>query len=139
MGDGTGQNHQVGSMARSKYRQGEERLVAVIGDEDTVTGFLLAGVGDIDPRKNRGANFFIVGKATPLGEIENALRTMMGRPDIGIIVICQPVANDVRHVIAEHTAALPCILEVPGKGPDFDPSKDVVLQKLNRALGVAVK
>ena len=33
-------------------------LVAVIGDEDTVTGFLLAGVGE---RNSKGeANFFIV-------------------------------------------------------------------------------
>jgi len=28
-------------------------LIAVIGDEDTVTGFLLAGIGHVDARKNR--------------------------------------------------------------------------------------
>ena len=32
--------------------------IAIIGDEDTVTGFLLAGVGNIDMQKNQ--NFFIV-------------------------------------------------------------------------------
>jgi len=32
-------------------------LIAVIGDEDTVTGFLLAGVGQKDPRRE---NYFIV-------------------------------------------------------------------------------
>lgn len=29
-----------------RYRSGESRIVGIIGDEDTVTGFLLAGVGD---------------------------------------------------------------------------------------------
>lgn len=33
------------------------KLVAVIGDEDTVTGFLLAGTGH---RTNEGANFLVV-------------------------------------------------------------------------------
>lgn len=32
--------------------------IAVIGDEDTVTGFLLGGIGNIDASKN--SNFFIV-------------------------------------------------------------------------------
>lgn len=33
------------------------KLIAVIGDEDTVTGFLLAGVGH---RSTDGANFLVV-------------------------------------------------------------------------------
>jgi V-type H+-transporting ATPase subunit F len=33
-------------------------LIGVIGDEDTVTGFLLAGVGNVDAR--RKSNFLIV-------------------------------------------------------------------------------
>jgi V-type H+-transporting ATPase subunit F len=33
------------------------KLVGVIGDEDTVTGFLLAGVGH---RTTEGANFLVV-------------------------------------------------------------------------------
>ena len=35
----------------------QEKLICVIGDEDTVTGFLLAGVGQRDAR---GANFLVV-------------------------------------------------------------------------------
>ena len=31
--------------------EGKGALMAVIGDEDTVTGFLLAGVGNIDLRR----------------------------------------------------------------------------------------
>ncbi len=33
------------------------KLICVIGDEDTVTGFLLAGVGQ---RDRNGANFLVV-------------------------------------------------------------------------------
>ena len=42
-------------------------LIGVIGDEDTVTGFLLAGVGNVDVR--RKSNFLIVDNSeypTPL-------------------------------------------------------------------------
>lgn len=42
------------------------KLVGVIGDEDTVTGFLLAGVGH---RTMEGANFLVV-KIGKLGEGE---------------------------------------------------------------------
>lgn len=33
-------------------------LIAIIGDEDTATGFLLAGVGDNQP--THGPNYFVV-------------------------------------------------------------------------------
>jgi V-type H+-transporting ATPase subunit F len=39
-------------------------LVGVIGDEATVTGFLLTGIGERN--KNGEANFLIVTKDTPL-------------------------------------------------------------------------
>jgi V-type H+-transporting ATPase subunit F len=37
--------------------EGETKIICVIGDEDTVTGFLLAGVGQ---RDSNGANFLVV-------------------------------------------------------------------------------
>lgn len=33
-------------------------LIAIIGDEDTATGFLLAGVGD--KQSSEGSNYFVV-------------------------------------------------------------------------------
>ena len=42
---------------------GEGKLVAIIGDEDTVTGFLLAGTGEVDVKKN--ANFLVVSPSEP--------------------------------------------------------------------------
>ena len=121
---------------KTKYKSGEERLVAVIGDEDTVTGFLLAGTGDNSGKKGHGPNYIVVHKTTPTPEIEAAFRQLISRPDIGIILICQSIANEIRHVIAEHEEALPCVMEIPSKDLPFDPEKDVVLQKLNRSLGL---
>ena len=121
---------------RPRYKNGEERIIAVIGDEDTITGFLLAGVGDNDPRKSRGPNFFIAQKTTPLSDIEAAFNRFIARPDIGIILICQHIANDIRHLIAAVEDPLPCVLEIPSKELPYDNDKDVVLQKVNRALGI---
>lgn len=43
--------------AAKRSLEQHDALIAVIGDEDTVTGMLLAGVGNIDAR--RASNFFI--------------------------------------------------------------------------------
>ena len=60
-------------------------LVGVIGDEATVTGFLLTGIGERN--KNGDANFFIVAKDTPLNEIDTAFMKMLKNPEMGIIMI----------------------------------------------------
>ena len=72
------------------------QLVAVIGDEDTVTGFLLAGVGE---RSARGTNWLIVDKKTRLQDIEAAFKTLTSRSDVAIVLINQFVANSIRHLI----------------------------------------
>ena len=60
-------------------------LVGVIGDEATVTGFLLTGIGE---RNKKGdANFFIVTKDTTASQIETVFLKMLHRDDIGIIMI----------------------------------------------------
>ena len=53
--------------------KGEGSLIGVIGDEDTVTGFLLAGVGNVDVRRN--TNFLVVDGKTTKKAIEDAPRT----------------------------------------------------------------
>ena len=60
-------------------------LVGVIGDEATITGFLLTGIGE---RNKKGeANFLIVTKDTTHSQIETAFTKMLQREDIGIIMI----------------------------------------------------
>ncbi|VDB85826.1 unnamed protein product [Peniophora sp. CBMAI 1063] len=46
----------------------DRNLLAVIGDEDTVTGMLLAGIGQVG--EHRKKNFFIVDSKTQVPTIE---------------------------------------------------------------------
>lgn len=81
------------------------KLVAVIGDEDTVTGFILAGIGH---RTAEGCNFLVVNSSTllcdlfcarsslflpfsdtPISVIESTFRTLTTRDDIAILLITQ--------------------------------------------------
>jgi V-type H+-transporting ATPase subunit F len=102
-------------------------LVGVIGDEATVTGFLLTGIGERN--KNGDANFFIVTKDTPLSEIDTAFMKMLKNPEMGIIMISQNVAEMIRNRIVEHLEVIPTIMEIPSKDVPYDPTKDSVLVK----------
>ena len=59
-------------------------LIAVIGDQPTVTGLLLTGMGQ---RKGGKQNFLIVERGTTDDDIDQALRGFLARPDIGIVLI----------------------------------------------------
>jgi len=102
-------------------------LVGVIGDEATVTGFLLTGIGERN--KNGDANFFIVAKDTPLSEIDTAFMKMLKNPEMGIIMVSQNVAEMIRNRIVEHLEVIPTIMEIPSKDVPYDPTKDSVLVK----------
>ena len=100
-------------------------LMAVIGDESTVTGLLLTGMGE---RNTKGeTNFFIVEKDTTDQEIEETMRKYLDRSDIGIILISQNVAERVRNIIVEHEKVIPTILEIPSKGTPYEPEKDTIV------------
>ena len=57
-------------MATAHSRSG--KLIAVIGDEDTCTGFLLGGIGELN--KQRQPNFMVVEKDTSTQDIEEQLK-----------------------------------------------------------------
>lgn len=60
-------------------------LVGIIGDEETVTGFLLTGIGE---RNVKGeTNFFIVDSHTTQSDIEDAFNRLINRPDIAVLLI----------------------------------------------------
>ena len=111
------------------------KLVAIIGDEDTVTGFLLAGVGQRDAA---GPNFLTVTTKTKLSEIEEAFKRIAARQDIAIILINQHVADMIRHLVTEHveSTTIPTILEIPSKEHPYDPSKDPVMRSVSHMLGL---
>ncbi|EDV28336.1 V-type proton ATPase subunit F [Trichoplax sp. H2] len=103
------------------------RLLAVVGDEDTCTGFLLGGVGEVNAKRQK--NFFVVRKDSTLGEIEEAFKHFLGRNDIAIIMINQHIADEIRHLIDKHRESIPAVLEIPSKNQPYDPSKDSILKR----------
>ncbi|NXR57636.1 VATF ATPase, partial [Rhadina sibilatrix] len=132
---------------------GRGKLIAVMGDEDTVTGFLLGGIGELD--KHRRPNFLVVEKETSLAEIEETFRNVshltgapmvgplcpltvpffpvrrgfLAREDVGMILISQALAEQIRPAVAAHARALPAVLEIPSKDHPYDPARDSVLRR----------
>eukprot|EP00469_Lotharella_globosa_P011808 CAMPEP_0167772294 /NCGR_PEP_ID=MMETSP0111_2-20121227/767_1 /TAXON_ID=91324 /ORGANISM="Lotharella globosa, Strain CCCM811" /LENGTH=134 /DNA_ID=CAMNT_0007661769 /DNA_START=22 /DNA_END=426 /DNA_ORIENTATION=- len=111
----------------------KEGLIAVIGDEDTVTGFLLAGVGQRDQRGN--SNFLVVDQNTKRAKISNAFKEFTTRNDVSIVLVTQDIATDIRKEIDEHDAVIPTVLEIPSKAVKYDKSKDVIVRRVYRLLG----
>jgi V-type H+-transporting ATPase subunit F len=103
-------------------------LIAVIADEDTVTGFLLAGVGNVDLR--RKTNYLVVDAKTTVKAIEDAFKEFTTREDIAIILISQYVANMIRFMIDSYQNPIPSILEIPSKDHPYDPSQDSILSRV---------
>lgn len=112
-------------------------LLAAIADEDSVTGLLLAGVGQVSTETGKESNFLTVvpGKTT-VEQIEEAFDTFTsGRDDIAILLINQHLADLVRFKVDNYTKAFPAILEIPSKDHPYDPEKDSILKKVRRLFG----
>ncbi|KAJ2956605.1 hypothetical protein NQZ79_g7561 [Umbelopsis isabellina] len=113
--------------------QKDRNLIAVIGDEDSVTGLLLAGVGHTNQQQKK--NFLVVDAKTPLAAIEETFEEFTKRKDIAIILINQHIAEDIRELIDGHSQAFPTVLEIPSKDHPYDPEKDSVLKRVRRLFG----
>ena len=59
--------------------------------------------------------------------IEEKLRSLLERDDVGIVLISQNIAERVRNIIIEHDAVIPTILEIPSKETPYEPEKDTVV------------
>ncbi|XP_011851288.1 PREDICTED: V-type proton ATPase subunit F isoform X2 [Mandrillus leucophaeus] len=116
-----------GELCPAAGMAGRGKLIAVIGDEDTVTGFLLGGIGELN--KNRHPNFLVVEKDTTINEIEDTFRQFLNRDDIGIILINQYIAEMVRHALDAHQQSIPAVLEIPSKEHPYDAAKDSILRR----------
>lgn len=95
----------------------------VIGDEDTVLGFRLAGVeGDV--------------VRTP-DEAKGSLERAFQRPDVGIIIMTERTAESVRQVVDQYIykSELPLIIEIPDlRGPME--GRKTVKELIRQAVGV---
>lgn len=112
-------------------------LLAVIAEEDSVTGLLLAGVGQVLNEPGKESNFLTVvpGKTTEQDVEEAFDRFTTERDDIGILLINQNVADMIRHRVDSYTKAFPAILEIPSKDHPYDPEKDLILKKVRHLFG----
>lgn len=111
-----------------------DRLIAVIGDEDTVTGFLLTGIGD---RSTPEPTFFVVRRDTTDDAIAEAFeRFTSRREDLGMILITQNAANRIRGSIEAYEGRVPAVIEIPSKDQVYDPRQDTLMQRVQRLLGI---
>ncbi|KAL2132129.1 hypothetical protein VTI74DRAFT_4164 [Chaetomium olivicolor] len=114
----------------------DRQFLAVIGDEDSVTGLLLAGIGHVTAPPDNQKNFLVVDAKTDNAAIEAAFeRFTTERKDIGIVLINQHIADRIRHRIDTYTQAFPTVLEIPSKDHPYDPEKDSVLRRVRRLFG----
>eukprot|EP00834_Sanchytrium_tribonematis_P003098 NODE_110_length_18645_cov_0.794403.p17 type:complete len:121 gc:universal NODE_110_length_18645_cov_0.794403:14924-14562(-) len=111
----------------------QRTIISVIGDEDTITGLLLAGVGHVDSKQR--SNFLTVDNKTTQSQIEQAFAEYTTRKDIAILLINQHIANKIRHLLDDYHQAYPSVLEMPSKDHPYDPSKDSVLKRVNALFG----
>ncbi|CAL1696399.1 unnamed protein product [Somion occarium] len=117
-------------MATTSFK--DRNLLAVIGDEDSVTGMLLAGIGHVEHQKK---NFLIVDSKTQVSTIEAAFQEFTERKDIAILLINQHVAEKIRPTVDKYQQAFPALLEIPSKDHPYDPSKDSVLKRVQKLFG----
>eukprot|EP01114_Cavostelium_apophysatum_P022657 TRINITY_DN826_c0_g1_i1.p1 TRINITY_DN826_c0_g1~~TRINITY_DN826_c0_g1_i1.p1 ORF type:complete len:128 (-),score=16.18 TRINITY_DN826_c0_g1_i1:267-650(-) len=108
-------------------------MIGLIGDEDTVTGFLMSGVGNVDTKKQK--NFYVVTSRSTQNEIEQAFRTLTTREDIAVLLITQKVADDIRYLLAEYDKLIPAVLEIPSKDHPYNPEKDSVMARVLKMSG----
>ena len=102
--------------------------------QDTITGFLLAGVGDVDLR--RRPNFLECTESTTDAQLEAAFRDFtVGRPDVAVVLVAQHLAERIRPLVDAWDRPVPAVLEIPCKGHPYDPARDSVLSRVRRLFG----
>jgi len=101
--------------------------IIAIGDKDMVLGFKLAGISSALEVNNPE-------------EAKAALKDAFQRRDVGIILISERLAEELRPFISKlvEGADLPIIVEVPGK-EGTRTGGDVIKELVKRAVGIEIK
>ena len=77
----------------------------------------------------------VVKQDTKLQQVEEAFQNFTTREDVGIVLINQHIANDIRHVLKDYHATIPTVLEIPSKEHPYDAEQDYIMQRVNMFLG----
>merc|ERR1719219_2444935 len=67
--------------------------------------------------------------------MEIAFKELTKRSDIGMLIINQHVANEIRHLLSVYEKLLPVIVEIPSKHQEYDVRTDEIMQTVARMLG----
>ncbi len=99
--------------------------IFLIGDETTVLGYSLAGV--------RGV---VVDNAE---EAADALKTATQDPDMGIVLITQRIASEIRPLVdkTKLKMATPIVLEIPDRNGPIE-EREAALDIVQRLIGIKV-
>merc|ERR1712217_823631 len=89
--DRPGRPTRAAEMVKKKFMSQADMKIGAIGDEDTITGMILAGVGHVDGQGKK--NFLIVDAKTNQREVEDTFLEMLRRKDIAMILITQGCAD----------------------------------------------
>lgn len=101
--------------------------IAIIGDTDTVVGFRLAGILNSDIPSNAS-------------ETRQAMLNFSQDQNISIIIITEPLAEDVRETIEELSERpYPVIVEIPDKTGRLEGKESPVRRLVKRAIGVELE
>lgn len=115
----------------------QRTLLSAIADEDSITGLLLAGIGQILLEPGKETNFLaVVPGKTSVDQILFAFdQYTLVRDDIAVLLINQHIADLIRPKLESYSKAFPAILEIPSKDHPYDPEKDSILKKVRRLFG----
>jgi V/A-type H+-transporting ATPase subunit F len=98
--------------------------IAVMADEDTVTGFRLGGITEGYPVKN-------------MEEAEKVLEDLIKR-DFSVIITTEKIGIEFRDTINRLTneRALPMVIEIPDKSGSIKRETDPMSELIKRVIGV---
>ena len=98
--------------------------IAVMADEDIVTGFMLGGIKEGHPVKD-------------MEEAEKTLKELVSR-NFSVIITTEKIGDALRKTINKVTneSALPMIIEIPDKTGSIRRESDPMSELIKRVIGV---
>ncbi|KAM0672561.1 subunit F of V-type ATPase [Ordospora colligata] len=85
--------------------------IGMIGDEETLLGFLIAGIEST----NETPNLVYVTHDTSEDDLRKNFRALTSREDLAMILICDFVAEKIEDDISRYKETIPAILIIPSK------------------------
>lgn len=100
--------------------------IAVIGDIDTVTGFRLVGVSECATPKSPN-------------ETRELLLSFFRDPDMGLIIITEPLAKEVEDTVVELSQSpVPVILLISDRTGSTGTYEAILKELIRRAVGIEI-